>query len=472
MAEEMDYDGSPAHRKEHFESTSESLGPDDAAKEQEESNVDRHEFVARNGPNQKLTPSEKQVRKALKARLKLESRKRKYQIRHEHAMKRKDLAAADQAFRDLQGVLAQLERQEKCSNLHWSMRNNDDPPLVQESRRIIEYVYHEVQKKLKTTRLDESNGSGSKKPKTTKTKELQNEQARLLLRNMTKGTQNLSMFENEAALLGYVRQKFIERALLVASSLSKLSVANEREPQSAPSPAEARTKIWDRLQSIQKVVSIGCGPGCDGVGIAAWLAAAQQSRHQSLGNGEEKRFYHGLKQLVLLDWAMPKWELIIEPLKDIVVPNLVNEVHVGVCDVLSSEENALQNKNAVQSCTDADLIISSYLLSETRSRWFDFYDKIMDVCVDSSAKQQIGTNTDKMQSNSTSAKGGTLFLFSDPTAWQLHEWLNRNKERLESWCWLDSSMNDADLQILEGRVGPAVLLAMAKPCTTVSKKSG
>ena len=417
----------------------------------------KNEFVARCVPNKDLTPGEKQVKKALKARLKLESRKRKYQIRYEHALRRKDLAAADQALRDLQTVLQQQNPKDTHANPANSM---DDPSaVVNESRRLIESIYHEIQRKIKPRHFQESKRWSSES--TAAKKEFQTHQARSLLRNMTKGTQELAMFDNEEALKGYVRQKFIERAILIATSASKLIPPSD----SVDEKGTTRDRLWNRLRSVQSVVSIGCGPGCDGVGMAAWLAALSGAK--SLGEQNSR-----LKRLVLLDWAMPKWKSLVEPVKNIILGlNLVQDVQLNVCDVLGNTEYASSNHAAFEKCAEADLIMTSYLLSETRGRWFEFYDRIMDACSTKGPTQ--GHCEDSKTTLTKLSNKGTLFLFTDPTAWQLHEWLNRNRNRLDCWCWLDSSMDNEDLQILEGRVGPAVLLAMSKPNTLFStSKSG
>ena len=442
------------------------------------------DYVARGVPNQELNQDQRQEKKDLKARLKLESRKRKYQTRHEHALRRKDHAAAEQALRDLETIMQRERKESNLAGKDMPLDDNRISPLEQHSRKLIESLYHDVQRKLTSLEKGESSNSFDNEA-TDNSKEFQTEQARWLLRSMTKGTQNLSMFDNDAALRGYVRQKFFERAVLVAHSLSKLipeaglcngvgttTPTNRDQPvQNTAAPTfgkeiattmatttckdrQMRLKLWKRLQSVRTVVSIGCGPGCDGAGIAAWMAAAKQHKCEI---GEQDKFR--LQQLVLLDWAMPKWKSIVDPLVDtLVLADLVNDVQSGICDVLSNKENATHNQTAFAHCVDADLIITSYLLSETRGRWFDFYGKVVEYCVSSSStRKYIG------EPLTNSLPRGTLFLFTDPTAWQLHEWLNRYEEHLEGWCWLDSSMNKRDLQILEGRVGPAVLLAMTKP---------
>ena len=139
--------------------------------------------------------------------------------------------------------------------------------------------------------------------------------------------------------------------------------------------------------------------------------------------------------------------------------------------------------------TNTDLVVVSYLLSETRDAWYDYFDDFVGRC-----------------------KVGTLFLITDPTAWQLHifrqryeydnSYINSNsasditpcdgvsmqtslnedirstlssrpdvveaqkpqphhqRRVLMEFQWLDSSMYRPELQELEGRNGPGVILAM------------
>jgi len=415
----------------------------------------KNEFVTRSVPNQQLTSEQRQAKKNLKAKLKLESRKRKFQTRYDHALRRNDPKVAQQALCDLEGVLEQekelLQQLQEHQGDHAvssteSSESFYQPSLLeQQSRSIIEGVYHQLQRSLQntTTTLDGDDESASQK-------EHRTEQARELLRNMTKGTQDLDMFDNAPALRGYVRQKFIERAMLVASSLSKLAQFSVQEEFHQSPKWETHQKLWKRLQSIHKVVSIGCGPGCDGVGIAAWVES--QSKHNR--NKELNEKLKPMAELVLLDWAMPQWEQIVNPLAKIIAPGLIENVTSGTCDVLRGPESS-DNQSALQHCAGADLVITSYLLSETRGRWHSFYDCVMDYCCQ-------GKSSEASEEGPFHGRDGTLFLFSDPTAWQLHEWLHRNRDRLEGWCWLDSSMSNEDLQVLEGRVGPAVLLALTK----------
>jgi hypothetical protein len=53
-------------------------------------------------------------------------------------------------------------------------------------------------------------------------------------------------------------------------------------------------------------------------------------------------------------------------------------------------------------------------------------------------------------------------LLSEPTAWQLHSFLEHYAEYIASHQWLDSSQDEPELQPLEARMGPAVVLVTIK----------
>lgn len=365
-----------------------------------------------NRPNTELTEEEKIAKRALKRRLKLQVRRRKLETRLRRARERLDSALEASTQAALEQLLA--EEQDIALDYAGKISYSEEDS----ARAIIESIYHRLRARLDDGRCDKPD------------KEHQTEQARELLRNMTKGTQKLDMFENEAALRGYTRHKFIERAILVAHSLGKLiddeSVLHQR--------------LLEQVLSVSCVCSIGCGPGCDLVGIAAFL----RSMNRQLDGG------------VLLDWAMEQWVRIIEPLSQLLVEDeLVGNVRTAFCDVraqfgdptnatasrmlLSDHAATKSSDSSVDLRSDepwllSDLVLCSYLLSETRNRWQPFFDDIV-----------------------RRARPGTLFLLTDPTAWQLHMVAERYPS-LEV-CWLDSSMNQPALQSLEGRVGPAVLLA-------------
>jgi hypothetical protein len=106
---------------------------------------------------------------------------------------------------------------------------------------MIELIYHKMQKSLNAAAEcndDTSNGTHHlHHPRRRRRRrsdpidnrhfypdkeESQSKQAQKLLFHMVKGTQELAMSENTQALRGYVRHKFIEWAMSIASSLSQL----------------------------------------------------------------------------------------------------------------------------------------------------------------------------------------------------------------------------------------------------------
>jgi hypothetical protein len=346
--------------------------------------------------------------------------------------------------------------------------------------------------------------------------------ARVLLNHMTKGTQTLDMFHNHTALRGYLQHKFQERAMLVVTALHRLchepichrngaatdfrtgaegvpTVNNhisqetcqsstledqaEHIPTTTFSPlfvtAQCQSRIQKRIREIRSVASIGCGPGCDAVGIAAFLSSFQSAPSPA------SKDCTLLDRIVLLDWALPQWHSLLTSLSDILLHNgfpaamrgckIVREVEMAVCDVRSpllaedawpsasvspmdnlecyqlltkkySAQNPSPPYDAATTAVNAeapavsawavDMFVVSYLLSETRHKWFHFIDDIV-----------------KMSAP------GTLFLLTDPTAWQLHLLQNRCGD-LVHWIWLDSSMHHPELQLLENRIGPAVLMGI------------
>jgi hypothetical protein len=382
-------------------------------------------------PNSELSEDEKNVKRALKGLLKRQSRRRKLEMRVSQFIARKELASAEQARAELETFLLEEEPEETSQHEHGSFSHQQQKV----ARDLVESIYHKLQAHLQ-------DNHALQKP--AQLKEFQTEQARILLQNMTKGSQTESMFENEAALRGYTRQKFIERAMLMVTALTKLG--NLPESQSSGCHERIRAK----LASVRSLCSVGCGPGCDAVGMAAWLSSINPSSSTTTTPI--------LDYAVLLDYAVQHWDQILTPLVNVVVPEFIGDMVTASCDVRSS---LLESNNAVAAQLlsrreevdgtgndndkdpnsqrlKVDLIVTSYLLSETRGQWHAFFDDLV-------------RRTDP----------GTLFIFTDPTAWQLHVFMERSSHCMD-FCWLDSSMYRPELQALEGRVGPAVLVGIKR----------
>jgi hypothetical protein len=323
------------------------------------------------------------------------------------------------------------------------------------------------------------------------TKQRQTIHAAELKANMQQGTQTKSMFNDELAVLGYTRQKFHERAVLAFSSLDRLDPmycddtgndediphndngdSNDTDTKTTTTAGQISEKrrknhetnqamlrcIWERLMTTEQIVSIGCGPGCDAVGVLGFLES------------------HGVKPsngIVLLDFVMNVWkELVLDTLIPMIVPRCVPSVRTVMCDVRESllvptggddneNENSSTNRTAFLELTEPTtrrhkLVVVSYLLTETRQKWKSFFGHLLGLLK--------GTES--------------LLLLTEPTAWQLHEFLrcfggggssdNENDNSgeddllLKAHLWLDSSRDLPHLQDLDKRNGPAILLV----CTT------
>ena len=190
---------------------------------------------------------------------------------------------------------------------------------------------------------------------------------------------------------------------------------------------------------------------------------------------------------ILLDWATPHWLPILQTVEDLLVRrhHAVRQFDTATCDVRASflqqqqqqhpeislnEVGAAEEGPASDGASDgsgrfwnADLIVVSYLLSEMRCKWCAFFDDLVGL-----------------------SPVGRLFLFTDATSWQMHLFRERyeffnddeddddddkissnngnasngDRQRRMNFVWLDSSMYRPDLQELEGRNGPAVLLGV------------
>lgn len=333
-------------------------------------------------PNADLTPEEKKAKKEQKAQLKQAVRRRKLQVRLVLAEERRDDAA-------VADTMAQLQILDEKQAIHAS--NPLDPQGVPS-------VYAEPLDRIYNSLASLMQGTSKEQRMLT---------SKSLLQNMSKGTQQLNMFSDYEALCGYTRLKFFERARLVATLLDRVNdVSGVSE------------KVLHGLGGVKSVISIGCGPGCDAVGVGLY-------RQQQGGT---------LQRAVLMDWAMKDWAQITAPLKSIVVPSLMKEMVWEACNVVKDwdhSENTFARTNL-----EVDLVVTCYLLTETRGKWESFYIGLLN-----------------------KVPPGTLFLFVEPTAWQLHRLIEM--EYLDYW-WIDSSLNRPQLQTMERRIGPAALIGIRR----------
>lgn len=276
------------------------------------------------------------------------------------------------------------------------------------------------------------------------TKVQQTEKARNLLGNMTKGTQSKSMFQDITALRGYTRQKFYGRAALIIESMGKLSPTSMEQASSMHTNMDSQQHMqqkelvdmcWEKLGNVENACSLGCGPGNDAVGLIAFLRT--YFRKDCIQN------------IFMLDYAINEWkDAILDNLIPILVPEYVENITCGSCDVTNSiddDQGALPSPLPHRVFEDSDIFLISYLLTETRNQWDEFFVKLVGL-----------------------AKVGALFYFAEPVPWQLHRLIQLSKVEDDTsplhclrFVWIDSSMHFPEMQPLDRRSGgPAVLLAI------------
>eukprot|EP00985_Skeletonema_marinoi_P011422 scaffold5438_cov124-Skeletonema_marinoi.AAC.1 len=360
--------------------------------------------------NSQLSDEEKQAKKQLKASLKHQRKVQKLETRIQHAISRNDPIVEQSAREELDELLGNNDRlqhqmqQEKASN-------NEQ---YDKSMLLVRDIFHHL-----LSAFDKKEQSFSKAE--------QIQRAKDLLHHMTKGTQALTMFQDVTALRGYTRKKFYSRAGLVVESLGKLSP----EQSSLSNKKDVIDACWKNLERINKVCSIGCGPGCDAVGLLAFLKGYVPNHN---ANSSSMHF-------ILLDYAMEEWEdAVLDDLEPILTKSFASTVTCEHCDV----SIPLLEKHA-HLIEASDIFLTSYLLTETRDKWDVYFIQLVE-----------------------KAKEGAIFFFAEPLPWQLHRLIRMSApdsdpsplQRLR-FAWIDSSMNHPELQELDGRAGgPAILLAI------------
>eukprot|EP00581_Thalassiosira_minuscula_P033428 CAMPEP_0183763658 /NCGR_PEP_ID=MMETSP0739-20130205/9844_1 /TAXON_ID=385413 /ORGANISM="Thalassiosira miniscula, Strain CCMP1093" /LENGTH=121 /DNA_ID=CAMNT_0026002105 /DNA_START=95 /DNA_END=457 /DNA_ORIENTATION=+ len=117
---------------------------------------------------------------------------------------------------------------------------------------------------------------------------------------------------------------------------------------------------WDKLGSIERVCSLGCGPGNDAVGLIAFLRS-YFNREMVIDSS-----LPSMKEIFLLDYAMDEWkDAILDYLIPILVPDYAGKVTCETCDITEP----LANERIEQFVKDSDIFLTSYLLTETRNQW-------------------------------------------------------------------------------------------------------
>mmetsp|Transcript_27376 Transcript_27376/g.41436 ORF Transcript_27376/g.41436 Transcript_27376/m.41436 type:complete len:409 (-) Transcript_27376:107-1333(-) len=396
--------------------------------------------------NKELTAEERKRKNELKKEFKAKQKRAKLEARLRHAISRKD----ERVERETRLLLGNYVLEEVVDENETS------------ARAFVLNLYTSLKQRQRA--MSESCNFSKM------SKEIQSSEAVHLLRHMTKGTQMKNMFDNKDALWGYTRQKFQERSLLVYKSMSKLRPDKINSLCLDQQEAQRRCKAWEAITEIRNVCSIGCGPGCDAVGVLALLQTiAKSSETGCNGSNDNVRDKDKLLGSVcLLDWAIDQWSTILNILKELLATTLVKEICCSSCDITKSlihdnfnlKARALMcplssaniNKSSGDDCKQCqdgiDLYLFSYILTETRDKWQNFWNELVD-----------------------KAKPNALFYIAEPTPWQIHKIISMEEERKTcgkvddeasrlEFIWLDSSIDQpAAVQALNGRLGPGVLLA-------------
>lgn len=323
-----------------------------------------------------------------------------------------------------------------------------------------------------------------KKRKKTKLQSTQDiQKTRELFHHMTKGSQQREMFASKEVLIGYTRHKFNERAYLVVTSISKMMSFNDEEGKVVEKDDNKYEDILQKLEQVDTICSIGCGPGNDVVGL---LVLLHQMRKKDLLvreiNDNDEII---IKKIIFLDYAMRDWKKIVIPAMQETFKELTStttatahandskielpEIMMESCDVTyptfsqslnnmnhmdslkqskanenmnsntSSYNDKISNDNVITGNKNM-IVLISYLLTETRQKWREF---MMDFIL--------------------RLPKGTLFYFAEPMTWQLHILIQMfgNNNNVIKFTWLDSSFEKgAYMQNLDGRLGSAVLMGI------------
>jgi len=438
-------------------------------------------------PNKFLTNEEKEEKRKLKKRFKLQKQIHKLETRFKHAISRKDPEIENKTRLDLKQLYAKKKQFDNdysksystestiiIEDNHNRLKSCDLPDKSCQSDNIDKDEYDakniilNVSKKLFSSfaKLERGCGEVGDKQITTSTtnKKQQTDCAVKLLRCMTKGTIEKSMFNNQDALIGYTRQKFNERALLLLTSMNKIrhfemrNFDKNESNQISLQLQVIKDKIWKKIEGghIRHACSIGCGPGNDSLGLLTFLHCINKKKSDIVkssgdniqydgGHEKKDRPLHLVSKITLMDWTIEQWnESVLNSLSSILKEsNMIDKeqqeetITTCFCDVTTSISDCFNVKarSVYETC---DIYLISYLLSETNGKWEEFFGGIMNA-----------------------AKAGALFYFAEPTPWQLHRLIEIFSNVLD-FLWLDSSMYYPSLQKLDRRFGPAILFAIKK----------
>ena len=418
-------------------------------------------------PNSALTPEERQAKQRVKKLSKLQSKISKLEKRINHAGRFANVNVAEDSKVELIDLVNQSEYRQIAlsfvSDQHQYLFENGDgskedgaseKPLStselgrieKQANALITKISNELFLHMYTDRAVQINNSPDEEDDAIRRKRKRAEakqkrldalratkadhqtKAKQMCRAMTKGEQEESMFEDAAALWGYTRQKYVERARLICRSFLKLHPLKTAPTGTELSAEQLELKlcIWEAFLSVDRVCSIGCGPASD---VAGLFALKRSICLENKGGFDPP-------SLLLLDFVIDQWKATI---LDIALPIMDGEgladmerIAFKKTDITKRESNTMLPPNSRPGNT---LFITSYLLAEQREKWHDYYTSL-----------------------ARTAKSGDIFYFCEPTPWQLHSLIGLTKDWL-SFLWVDSSMYFAELQPTDMRAGPAVLVA-------------
>ena len=423
--------------------------------------------TTKNRPNRDLTPSERSEKQRLKARLRENKNRTYWEGRIRFAIKCKDDEKERRARYELKRLEEKRDRDDRDGRGMTSAEDGKQaPPSINGSNNIasesadddapatasplpnrggggggatfVQRIYDELV--LSRRRRADERGLGDEVSRRADTS---------LLKHMRRGTQRKSMFVDAPdALWGYAITKFVDRASLVVSSLSKLESGGSGRSER---PRNGGLSWIDRISCVSTACSIGSGPGADAAGIVSFLQCRGRRDDVDEDNYDARDMdptpppLPRLEEIMLLDFAVEEWRAVTDPLALILVPMHVRRLTRAPCDVtepLEADVNRRARCRLLPSSSTAtgsgfDMFLVSYVLTETHGLWEAFLSGVID-----------------------SAKRGALFYFAEPNPWQLHRLTDLFGRNNLDLVWIDSSFRFPELRGLGTREGPAVLLGV------------
>ena len=402
-------------------------------------------------PNAQLSDEAKLEKRRQKKKLKFYRNVAKLENRIKHSICRRDLVVEAQARDELETLLKSKDHELDTIFIQEQNQGSKVTQCEANAKKCIISIFNKLLQHAES-RANQNHASiqmttaQGVKAQEESIKKVQTAHARNLLRHMTKGTQTKEMLSNQVALWGYTRQKFVQRAELVLHSICQLELLNSGD--SSTPEMERQREIRERMQNqilrVKRICSVACGPGSDMVGILSYFE--EKRRIKNMREASVNLHDHLIDRVVCLDFAIEQWQCIMSRLYDIVCPHLVGEMETMFVDItapLIVDEQTKENDRLKEIVETYDLFLFSYILSETRHKWETFVMQVFQ-----------------------RAKNSSLFYFAEPSPWQLHRLISllESQESPFNHAWLDSSMNFPELQPLDSRLGPAVLMIMKLNC--------